>query len=792
MRLAVAVTAAAATSPGEREKVNEGNNINIYLMHTRRAPKAQAAELTYELHSLGWKGFQNLCVTIAGEVWGQVVQSFFDSRDGGRDGAFHGTWKPKGGESFTGAFTAQCKFTATADKQLQLSDLKDELPKARRLASRGLADNYFLFTNARLTGVVAEELRTAFEAIPGLKRFAAFGCERISEIIRESPRLRMLVPRVYGLGDLSQILDERAYDQAQEILSGLGDDLAKFVITDAYRRSAKALVEHGFVLLLGEPACGKSTIAAALAVGALDEWDCSTVKVRDADDFVKHSNPHEPKQFFWVDDAFGATQFDSSSAAGWNHAFPHIHAALRRGARVLFTSRDYIYRAARQHLKESAFPMLKESQVVIHVEHLTKEEREQILYNHIRLGTQPREFKSRIKPFLPEIAAHQRFSPEIARRLGSPMFTKELVVLKSGLDDFVTHPRELLSEIIRTLDVGSRSALALVFIRAGLLSSPVQMTEDEEHAVALLGGSTAGVRNALNALDGSLLLRSLQGGSYAWRFKHPTIRDAFAAVVAEDRELMDIYLAGAPIETLFNEVSCGDVGIEGVKVIIPSDRYDAFIARIESFDTREWQRKGVLHRFLAYRCDRDFLAKYIARYPQFVLGLHAGSYLYAVSDVSVISRLHQFRLLPEQKRRDVVGEIRELAVDTPDSGFLLERIRGILTDEELAEILESVRTGLLPNLDKTISDWRWNHNGKDDPESYFDELVSALEDFHEELGEHPDAIAAIDAALAEIKQVIEELQSEMPQEPDSYDFYDRGSPGVGNDDPRSIFEDVDQ
>ena len=188
----------------------------------------------------------------------------------------------------------------------------------------------------------------------------------------------MLVPRVYGLGDLGQILDERAYAQAQEILSALGEDLGKFVITDAYRKSAKALVEHGFVLLLGEPASGKSTIAAGLAVGALDEWGCSTVKIRDADDFVKHSNPHEPKQFFWVDDAFGVTQLDSVSAGQWNSVFPHVQAAIRRGARVVLTSRDYIYRSARNYLKESAFPLIHESQVMIQVERLTKEEREQI------------------------------------------------------------------------------------------------------------------------------------------------------------------------------------------------------------------------------------------------------------------------------------------------------------------------------------------------------------------------------------------------------------------------------
>jgi len=240
-------------------------------MPDRNLPKVQAGEVTYELHSLGWKAFQNLCVTITADIWGQVVQSFFDSYDGGRDGAFNGSWNPKESESFQGSFTAQCKFTAKADKTIHLADLKDELAKARRLSLRGLADNYILFTNARLTGTTEEEIRKAFEAIPSIKRFAAYGRDRISQIIRESPRLRMLVPRVYGLGDLSQILDERAYAQAKEILSALGDDLAKFVITDSYKKSAKALVEHGFVLLLGEPACGKSTIAASLAVGALDE-----------------------------------------------------------------------------------------------------------------------------------------------------------------------------------------------------------------------------------------------------------------------------------------------------------------------------------------------------------------------------------------------------------------------------------------------------------------------------------------------------------------------------------------
>ena len=62
--------------------------------------------------------------------------------------------------------------------------------------------------------------------------------------------------------------------------------------------------------------------------------------------------------------------------------------------------------------------------MVIRVEQLTKEEREQILYNHIRLGSQPRQKKKNLKPLLPAIAANPQFSPEIARRLGHPAFTK--------------------------------------------------------------------------------------------------------------------------------------------------------------------------------------------------------------------------------------------------------------------------------------------------------------------------------------------------------------------------------
>lgn len=82
-----------------------------------------------------------------------------------------------------------------------------------------------------LVGINCEPIEAKFRAIQGIKQCYIYGKETLSSLIRDNHRLRMLIPRVYGLGNLEQILDERAYSQVKAILSSIGDDLQKFVIT---------------------------------------------------------------------------------------------------------------------------------------------------------------------------------------------------------------------------------------------------------------------------------------------------------------------------------------------------------------------------------------------------------------------------------------------------------------------------------------------------------------------------------------------------------------------------------
>lgn len=204
----------------------------------QKVVRGSQASGIYDLHSLGWHNFQQLCLTIVREIFGQTVESFLDSSDAGRDGAFAGTWTPVGGESLTGRFVIQCKFTSKRQSNLRVPDLVNEAAKAKQLVQAGLCDCYLLLTNAGISGATAKRVEALFHSA-GAKQVALFGSTWICQQIRENKRLRMLVPRIYGLGDLSQILDERVYKQAKALLASFREDLAKSCLrvpTEGLRR----------------------------------------------------------------------------------------------------------------------------------------------------------------------------------------------------------------------------------------------------------------------------------------------------------------------------------------------------------------------------------------------------------------------------------------------------------------------------------------------------------------------------------------------------------------------------
>lgn len=743
---------------------------------------AHGALADYALHTLGWKSFQDLCVAVAQECLRRPIEAFLPSRDGGRDGAFIGRWEDGLTE---GRSTIQCKFTSKSGATLSLANMKSEIAKAKRLAARGLAEDYVLLTNFGISGNSGAEIAAAFEAV-GVRKCLLLGRDWITQQIRESSRLRVMVPRVYGLGDLSEILDERAYSQSRALLSSLGDDLACFVVTDAHRQSVEALLSHSFVLLLGDPASGKSTIAASLALGALDHWQAPTIRLTSPEDFQRHWNPQGPPQFFWIDDAFGATQYQRHIVDAWNRQLPLMSAAVRKGARFLLTSRTYIWRAAHRDLKTSAFPLFDKSQVVINVQGLEIAEKAQILYNHIKRGDQPKSFKKAIKPHLAALVEDDTFLPETARRLGWSFFTENVISNRTGLLDFIRRPMAFLRDVLRNLDRSEAAAVALVFMHGGQLPSPIEVDDRITLITELLGVAAADIRMALDSLRGSLVLLVETPDGPKWAFKHPTIGDAYASLVADSPELTEIYLRGAKLERLLEEVVCGDIRLKGASVRVGPSLYPTLLRRllVHPFDYR-------IRYFLGQRSDDTFLRLFSEQMPQ-MLDMKPGVFMAYSSENRVLARLNAAGLLPEEKRLTLVETIIDNTVTCQDGGaFRDASLRSLLTDEEFAELLFRIRAEVLKNLASHVFDWKLNCSN-DDPDSHFDELTSFLNSMEEALPEGDPDLEKIEMGRHAISLAVEEINSSRDPDADTRVETPIGKSSERKSGVATIFDDVDE
>lgn len=630
--------------------------------------------LDFDLHQLGWFSFEQLCRTICREIWRQPIEVYSRGPDGGRDGFLYGPWRE---DSITAPGILQCKHTAVAFSHLALSDLSEEIGKVEKHVAAGRCDVYVVMTNARVTGDSAAAIEKAFRGV-GVRRVLTLGYESICELLTEQKALRALVPRLYGLGDLTEILDERHYVQAEAILAMMHDQLARLVPVEAHRAAHRALRTQRFALLIGQPGSGKSSIAASLAIGAMDLYDARPVKLSSVEELRDRWNPREPDQFFWLDDAFGPTQYEFVAADAWNRATPLIAAALRGGARLVLTSRDYVYAAAREDLKISAFPLLDEATVVIEVESFTREEREQILYNHLRLGRQPSGVLAEMRPAdLEAVAADPSFLPELARRLGDPLFTRKLYVRsRDSLLDFFRRPTPFLLEVLLNLDRASRAAMGLVHLHGNHLASPYQAASGDVEFLGKLGVGLGDALRALLPLEGSLLRLVSVAGDRWWQFQHPTFTDAYEHWLSGQPELLAEYIKSARLEDLARTITCGEVGLKGA-VVAPRPLYDLVATRLlEAREEGGWQQLSIWKRnvfsFLRHRCDDEFLRLFTTR-DQRVLGEAFAIGLYPSAHTlqrALARRLLDAGLATDAHRRQLVETLTDYAVEGYDGSFL--------------------------------------------------------------------------------------------------------------------------
>jgi Novel STAND NTPase 3 len=717
-------------------------------------------------------------------VLGQTLASFRPTHDAGRDFAFEGEWTPQAGETLAGRFVVQCKFKVK--ENLYKSDLALEFPKVGRLVEDGRCDSYILVTNAAMTATTEAEIQDELHRV-GVRQSLVIGGDSLDRYVRENPQLRAQVPRLYGLGDLTEILDERRYAQAATLLATMREDIAKFVITDPYRRAIGAMTAHGLVLLVGAPAAGKSMVASALAAASIDTWGCRPIRTENAAAFSTGWNPHEPSQFFWIDDAFGATQYQRQQADEWNQLLTQMRAALASGTRIVLTSRDYIWSEAARDLKLSVLPQLQTGRVIVDVHDLSRDDKRQILYNHLKYGNQPKEFRTAVKPYLEAAAEVDPFLPEVARRFGDRQFTKDFEPSRWSVVSFFEHPLEHLEEVVGGLGPDEFAGLAILFMGHGTRTSPIEMGESELSAVERLGSSLAGVLAGLDAMRGSLVVLgspSDGGGESQWSFKHPTISEAVRRRISARPELLYIYLIGSELSALMVEITCGDVGIEGA-LVVPNVYFDVVATRL--VDAPSGARDEIqIANFLVTRCGRSFLETFAGRMG--VLDVDPSR----PGSLRVAARLHAMGLLAEDARLRVVETYERRAIQYLDLTILTDRqMRSLVRAGERDRVLGRIRDEVIPDLSSYVNAERDDYDGSEDPDSVVDRLREAFEtllNLFEDDNAVAAAVADVDASLEELSGTLaEEWHGDSDYEPDDW-----GDRGLGRGADSGFFSDVDE
>ena len=167
-----------------------------------------------------------------------------------------------------------------------------------------------------------------------------------------------------------------------------------------------------------------------------------------------------------------------------------------------------------------------------------------------------------------------------------------------------------------------------------------------------------------------------------------------------------------------------------------------------------------------------------------------GLFLDTVPEVRLATRLHEVGLLPEDRRKKFVETVSNYALSGEDAEALVDDgIRSLFTEGEFEELVQRVRTELLPQLDDMRRERESNHSSGKPPEEHMRELVALFDSLKEQFGDDENAIKLIDR---EIRCTNEWIDENTPEEPERAP---RKLRKVETQDKpqstRSIFDDVD-
>lgn len=440
---------------------------------------------------------------------------------------------------------------------------------------------------------------------------------------------------------------------------------------------------------------------------------------------------------------------------GWQYQLSKLALAIKQGASVVFTSRDYIFKEASRHIKQGVFPLLGESHVIVNVTDLTREEKGQILYNHIKFGTLTKPNKVRIKPFLAGLVRDENFAPEVARRLGDQVFFSRISLNTLGLKDFMRRMGEYFRELVETLDESHQAALVLVALHNNRLASPIQEGSLPASFKEAYGATVSEIKSALEEMQGSLVMLSTIRGDAEWSLHHPSMLDAIQSMLSSSPEKVELFLMASSIGTLLRDTTTLEP--DAHRVFVPQAAWPVLAERLRSaVFTDDWNLRssaaGYLFRdasekFLGFlwKAEPDLLMRAVT--PRFT-NLSRGFWY------GLARKLREFGLWSASIEDMLITHIERSVLAEGDMRFLdNEDVAYLLGDQRRDNLVDEVLRDDCEILHDVVSQW------DEIDEDRIDDFLQSLTVLEEHLA---DAETLTDETASEIHRLRATVEEMVP------------------------------
>ena len=335
----------------------------------------------------------------------------------------------------------------------------------------------------------------------------------------------------------------------------------------------------------------------------------------------------------------------------------------------------------------------------------------------------------------------------------------------------------------------------------GKLSSPIKLSSMEQQALSRMGSSLNKCIEALDAMAGSIVHIQIEDDERVWKYKHPTIGDAFARFLVQESELLEIYIQGSDTHKLLDQITCGDVKLQGA-TIIPHSLFSLVLNKLGDYTktkkikTESWAKyfaKRELITFLSRRCSPIFLRMYVDKFPSIYGDISEPDLSNRVpQEVDLACVLLNSNLLPDETRHLIVQQISKYALTGENLDLLeSEDIQSLFVHDELMELKDRIKNELLVQPMSKMTDlWRTKYReNSEDAEYHMYSLKSNLNLLQEHFPDVPELEKRIEDEIENIDDWV--IKNAKPEEIESNTSMKSEGENATYIEVRSVFEDID-